>query len=498
MTWPKYLADQIIIGNPESDLAIVCGWTPKQTVERICKELGIEFAAIGNLYSARRGLTPLIRNLFLNPNIKSVGLVGQDLSGSLQTLNKVLNGAAFFNVEPEVENGHYIIDDGNGRISANIDIESLRSIPDTLGVIPDDLADNLRDQLKVVDECRMAGRSMAEVQPYDLRPITEFPEDEMISASMWPDRYAGHVVHSHHTIGAWLKALHRINRYGSVSPTQYGTQQQELYDVMTVIDSPMMPQDEIEQILKEDWPIPITAEDYAAYRKQILTAEKIDGIAYTYGTKIWFFMPSILEKLRNNPDDRSAIISLWGDQNYYTSKDNPCLTQLHFRKDTKGCLVMTASFRSHDYWNAYLMNVWALRELQSEVAGHLGMTLGSTVILSQSAHIYEDCWEAAEKLTGVALMDTRVNPYPHDVWDPRGQFIINLNEEKTEIHVSLVAPEEDGGYLLESWVGNRANRLGEKILRGQFLTDPAHALYLGRQLQRAEDHLHGDLPYRQI
>lgn len=490
--WPKYLADQLIIGNPDSDLAIVCGWTPKQTVERRCRELGIEFAVIGNLYSARRGLTPLLRNVFLNPDIKRIALVGNDLSGSMETLFKLLDGR----LQEEgwdVELGNYVVDEGLGRISENIDCDALDLLPTTVQTFPHfNRPWNLEEQLRQID-------LITQDLSLNERPVTEFPEDEMITAQAWPGRYAGHLIHAKSVTQAWVKGLHEINRYGAISPTQYGVQQQELYDLVTVIDGVMDAKYDLTHLIADDWEMPITEQDYVAYRRQILTEASFEGVAYTYGAKIQPRVLSIVEKLKSNPDDRSAVISLWEEENYHTPKDNPCLTQLHFRRDPQGRLAMTATFRSHDYWNAYLMNVWALRELQQKIAEQdLGWQLGATIIVSQSAHTYEDCWEAVEELVGVALKNTFINPHPHGEWDPRGQFIIELNEAKTEIQVTLVAPEEVGGYALQTWTGNRAATLGIEILRDRLLTDPAHALYLGRQLQRAEDHLHGGLPFRQI
>ena len=63
---PIYKPNQVLCGQGQT--AIVTGWTVRQAV---AKDLETnEFAAIGNLYSPTRGISPLIRNLLANPQVR--------------------------------------------------------------------------------------------------------------------------------------------------------------------------------------------------------------------------------------------------------------------------------------------------------------------------------------------------------------------------------------------------------------------------------------------
>ena len=65
MYQPKYKPNQVICGSGQ--VAVVTGWTPRQFVQ---KHITFDYAAIGNLYSATRGISFLIRNLLYNTQVR--------------------------------------------------------------------------------------------------------------------------------------------------------------------------------------------------------------------------------------------------------------------------------------------------------------------------------------------------------------------------------------------------------------------------------------------
>ncbi len=85
---PVCRANQLLIPevmeNPH--LAIVCLWTPRETIPALCEEKGLSLpAVIGQLYSKDRGFDPLLRNLLANPQITRVLIMGDDKTGNYQT-----------------------------------------------------------------------------------------------------------------------------------------------------------------------------------------------------------------------------------------------------------------------------------------------------------------------------------------------------------------------------------------------------------------------------
>ena len=63
---PLYKPNQVFCGSGQT--AIVTGWTLKGTVKKRLEEH--EYGAIGQLYSATRGINFLVRNLLWNPPIR--------------------------------------------------------------------------------------------------------------------------------------------------------------------------------------------------------------------------------------------------------------------------------------------------------------------------------------------------------------------------------------------------------------------------------------------
>ena len=117
-----------------------------------------------------------------------------------------------------------------------------------------------------------------------------------------------------------------------------------------------------------------------------------------------------------------------------------------------------------------------------------GTAVGNLITLSQSAHVYEDCWERVlELLEGEAkglVLDGRFYR------DPRGSFVIRV--EESEIVVDHYSPEGDKLRTLRSGSARDLERL-----IAPSVSFPEHAAYLGRELERAEQALRRGRPYEQ-
>ena len=109
----------------------------------------------------------------------------------------------------------------------------------------------------------------------------------------------------------------------------------------------------------------------------------------------------------------------------------------HWYKNGK--LHETAEFRSHDMYRGWHLNAYALRELLKRMSEEVGMNVGTLSVLSNSAHIYEDCWVSADK---TIEMYHRNKPMVVEN-DPRGYFLVTADEKSGEITVQH-ARNKDG------------------------------------------------------
>lgn len=100
----------------------------------------------------------------------------------------------------------------------------------------------------------------------------------------------------------------------------------------------------------------------------------------------------IIERLRQNPNDRRIVLQMWDpDRDVLTdAKDIPCNTQVYFRAD-QGVLDMTVTCRSNDIvWGCYGANAVHFSFLQQYVAGMVGIPVGMYHQVSNNWHAYYD------------------------------------------------------------------------------------------------------------
>jgi len=107
----------------------------------------------------------------------------------------------------------------------------------------------------------------------------------------------------------------------------------------------------------------------------------------------------------------------------------------------------------------------------------VGIGLGKLVILSNSAHVYENNWKEAEKMLEKNFAG-RVLPL---VEDEHGYFIVKVEQE-------IVVEHYTKGGLPSGFVfhGKDAQILYRKILHEGLVSLMDHAAYLGHQLAKAE------------
>ncbi len=493
MDWPIYFKDNLIIGNLESKVAVCTLWKKKE----IIKERTKDFSVIGNLYS-KEGINYILRNLLANPKIRYVILTGPDLSGS---------GKTFLDLIKYGVNKQHCIKRNGFQLQKEIDLEAIEAF---------------RKHVKVVDligkasvDLEETSKSLRDELPSHLREPLLFAESHP-TCEVYPSERNAFILRGDFVAEVWVKLLDLISKFGQQGKTEYSINQKEILNVVSVLSNedpdnihfvdyfPFKKEDlegkvkgtkstNIQQLLLPS--VSLFREPYeTGYYSKVLTALQTEA-DYTYGQRLMQFkgkdqLKSIIEKLKAVKYSRRALAVLW-DPTVDSSSDNPpCLDLLQFRI-INDIITLTAYFRSHDIFRAWPENAFALRKLQDAVAKEISseLKLGELVIISHSAHIYEDNLRRAKTIVEKFLPE--VSKTAKRIRDPRGNFYVYV-KDKSLIFVNHYSNE---GKLLNTFEGKTAKELKEQIY--PFISQIEHALYLGAELQKAEMAIKLGLDYTQ-
>lgn len=470
---PLIKPNQVICGTGQT--AVVTGWTVRHTVAKHLQS--DEYAAIGQLYSPTRGISALLRNLLANPQVRFLVLINATKedrnSGAITCLQdffetgfepgKTDTGRPCWLIQSEIP----------GYIDHEIAFESLLHLRQSL-------------QLQLVHsipEAVAAVRHFAERDPLDPWGDPQiFPLEELIPTVLPGPRY-GHRIEGRTVAETWVRIIQRIKSTGTIRPTGYDGQWQELIDLLAVVT------DEPEDCyFPEPNYLPCDRPFIENYIAQILEdAPYREGVKYTYGQRLrsWFGrdqIEQVIEKLIREIDAASGVMSLWDVQDHEKG-GSPCLNHIWVRV-VEGELSLTAIFRSNDMFSAWPANAMGLRALQKHIRDQIAarstynLRLGPLITLSQSAHIYDDCWENADQLISTQY---EALSQQQDYADPCGNFLIEVEDK--EILVTHTTP--GSGEPVQTYRGRHPLRLIRQICAANPALAPDHAAYLGIELEKA-------------
>jgi thymidylate synthase len=107
----------------------------------------------------------------------------------------------------------------------------------------------------------------------------------------------------------------------------------------------------------------------------------------------------IIDRLQQDPDSRQAVVTIWNPQYDLqpAKRDYPC-TVLHQFRIRDGKLNMSVYMRSNDVWLGAAYDFFQFTRVQIAMASVLGVEPGTYNHHVGSLHIYEQHYEAAEKL----------------------------------------------------------------------------------------------------
>ncbi len=406
---------------------------------------------IGNLYT-ENGIQYIVKNSLLCPRIKGFILMGNDKNDVRKT---------FLSKE------YYYNRDGNFKLFYSAFIETELCVP---------VEDNdINSAFSVLNkECKRCD--------WIKEPIDCYSEDRENSSSL-PSEQLGFHVRDSSLENMWHKSLTYIKRFGQERVTSSGKKYREILGLTSVLECSNEPIK-----MPENAPLYSTIETYTA---QIITDSPQSGIEYTYGQRLHAHaqVDTIIEKLKADKANRQAIGVTWNLPKDGTSLYPPCCVLADFKVQpgirdgsSVDVLYLTLYFRSHDIYSAYCANIYGFRKMQEMIAVFTDCVPGYMMIVSDSAHVYDYDYPRAliyEEL-GCRL-------------DPRGYFIIELIKDDARIiKLTYMSPSDQ---TIAYATGLDVQELCDFAM--PYVSEISHAIYLGRELQRARHCIDNGVKYVQ-
>ena len=480
---PIYKASRLVIGNPESSIGIVSLWTKnKKLAEKLDPS---KYAVIGQLFSAERGLDLFVRNMLANPGITNILVTGTDFSKSGIVLRDFFEkGFESGRTELTGREVWKVRSPHPGYIERDIPEEALNELRETTHV-------QFVEDIESFDFSSVNRPSMART-----RQVFSKPESQ---AHSFVGEDSAYVVRHGKIAGAWLQILDTILKFGKRSDTHYDDYQKEILNLVSVIT-----EEDPDDFHIPDF-LPCDRERVEKYIPKVTTDFREEGTSYTYGSRMrsWFGQDQVKEavaKLLRERNSRAVVVNLWDSTKDLTIGGSPCINHIWFRIKG-GSLYMTVTIRSNDMFEAYPENAYGLRSLQDIVRKDLNQALrergldekiglGELIINSQSAHIYDDCFDSAREI--VLKNYGKYVKEPQFQQDSRGYFVISLQGGK------IVAEHNSpDGELIGTYSGGSALEMRDILIAHGLVGNTAHAVYLGTELHKAEFALKNGLEYEQ-
>lgn len=514
--WPIMYKDILRKGDLKSHVGVCTLWTERDVVGKLVKDPSL-YAVIGNLYSGQ-GINAMIRNIMANPQIRTIVIWGSELSMSGHSLKQFVNEG--------VDSERKIIK-GRGEIEAEITDKAIAQFRKSIEII-DLRGKPAPELLKTLQD-----QKQKQKKPFDTVAKIFAPSQPVVRPM--PSEQVGFRVEGKTVAQTWLKVINEIYKYGRYKHTRY-TQQNELKEVLNMV-AVVQEEDPTKEYFPEY--LPFERSELMAYYPEMTTARRIPGTAYNYGHRMMeHFGVNQIEKMKEllklRPDSKKMLAATtdakldWSQAN---NGDTPCLTMvLGSVQDQK--FFMTAHFRSQDMVHGWPRNAFGLRKLQKQIADSGNYEMGPLTLITHSAHIYSDDFNLIENI----LMDhyekelgyTPAVRYPFDKRVNVVVEIISENEaqawamykkryEKEPTPYAIQAAlkempkkgrksgkliratlyEPNGGPAMKVMEGRTAQEVAYQLTDWNFIVDPSHAMYVGQELQRAEECIKQGIAYHQ-
>ncbi len=458
---PLYYADKLHLINPSGCIGVVCLWTKQEHAIKKLAEAGIDLgpsskvALIGNLYG--NGISELAANLMYNPQIQGLLICGSNMSGSAEDLIALYEKGV---CETEQLGARVRVVAGRDRVVNNALDMSLAAQKPVLCWAGDFASPGT---LKKAAEF-VSGFVPSPVTSERIAVTIEKP-----AVTVFRPEPRSLVITRDDPLGAWRELVFCLNRFGVPVMLRKG-ERRELQNVKVVIRDFEINKEELAKF-------GFRLSELEDYRQKLLSGYLPPDQEYTYGNRIreyygFDFLENTVAKLSAYENDRDCYLSLWDPVRDTYGKDAPCMVALFFRV-FQGELTLTAVFRTHNGMDAWLKNAWGIRGLQEYVGARLGMKCGPLTVISHSISIDTTRNDFAQRVAGSKQFALNT--------DYNGRVAIGI--EDGEIVVTHMRPD---GTPINVYRGTLTERLQHELYRDNVLSDINHAIYIGRELEKAK------------
>lgn len=181
-----------------------------------------------------------------------------------------------------------------------------------------------------------------------------------------------------------------------------------------------------------------------------------------YGPRTADQFPIVVERLREDPDTRQAVVTLW-DPKYDAAggkKDHPCTTAFIFQV-REGKLDMSVLMRSNDLWWGWPYDSQQFAMVQLSVAGVLGIPVGKYTHHAASAHLYEPHWSDARALATSDIIELPLQTpmFVGDTWDEVRERAFTTYRVVTQTLPVKEIKTDDERRIAHALMSRRANTL---------------------------------------
>jgi thymidylate synthase len=491
---PLRFGDRLTIINPRGTIGVVTLWSKVDYVIERFRQAGVDLdpatspiAVFGNLYG--NGLREMLRNLLYNPQIQVLLICGHDRSGSRQEL------ANFF------DKGLDIIQEANvsylsehGLVTNPFRIKDTRRLID--GLVHPELFENkpriewLGDPTKTIilgkpddtiiltnirvffSNFERLERSAIEQSVARMTRPDAVPPLPQVETLYFPSNPRAHQIVQESPLDAWLELVFLLTRFGRRVTLKKGDRL-ELQNIKVVVEKPESYK-KVEGRLRA---VSLDPGKIGQYSSNFLDGKLRPDESYTYGNRlrVKFGIDAVevmAARLKEDPEDRKTYFALWDSRKDLTEKRScPCFVSAFFRKFEER-LTLTATFRTHNALDAWLLNFYGLLAFQTAVAQITDLNPGAITVFSHSISI-------DPKEMDRALMVAEKRKWKMRL-DPMGYFRVTLDGKE------ILVEHRFEDVTLKEYRGKTAVSLQHQIARDVALSDINHALYLGRQLAKAE------------
>jgi len=502
---PLHFADRLTIINPQGTIGVVTLWSkPDYVIERF-RQAGVDLnpatspiAVFGTLYG--NGLREMLRNLLYNPQIQMLLICGFDRSGSRVELENFFE----FGIEPVTGSLVQYRLPAPGLLVAPARIVQTKRIiddmvkPEKFSPVPDLiwLGDPQEEEILI--------KTIKFFDSWHQRPFRELERCQVtlpeVEVQFFPSNPRGHQVVRNTPLGAWKELLYLLSRFGRRVTLKKGDRL-ELQNVKVVVEKPEFETKELEKCN-------LDSEKFKRYQVDILTPDRrLDTISlkgqltlphvprvelrddetYSYGHRLREYfkddnlmkfdgLMECVKRLKKDPEDRKAYFTLWDnikDLSIKKRQGHPCFVSMFFRK-YQDKLTLTATFRTHNAMDGWLLNCHGLMAIQSFVAERVKIPIGAITVISHSISL-----DPRELDRAMLIIGKRFRSRVFRL-DPMGYFRITLDGKE------ILVEHRFEDVTLKEYRGKNAVSLQHQIARDVAVSDINHAIYLGRQLAKAE------------